>query len=289
MSYKIYTAEFDDVLTSRVLLEEKPELGEAKRREWFVTRATADAVRDEIVVPDVPPTNSVTFLVDMSGSMRGEAAYKVLQAITEAGDALETAGHDFEVFGHTTVSWKGGKVRDKWIEDGRPQQPGRLNALRIISLHEKGQSWAESRDTLIACLQDGMFKENIDGEVLRWAANRRSGRIVMVGDGAPIDDSTLSTNPEDYLRRDLDNTLQAMADAGREVVHVAVSHHQLSEVESQELTQKLAHEIVSSAYDSRSIANALVFAALSDEAPLAVPGRTGVRIVASEPQEGMEP
>ncbi|MEC7702612.1 MAG: cobaltochelatase subunit CobT, partial [Pseudomonadota bacterium] len=114
-----------------------------------------------------------------------------------------------EVLGFTTRAWKGGKARELWMDNGRPEKPGRLNDIRHIIYKEADTPWRRSKNNLGLMLKEGLLKENIDGEALAWAHNRIARRheerkiLLVISDGAPVDDSTLSTNPASLLEQDL--------------------------------------------------------------------------------------
>jgi len=114
-----------------------------------------------------------------------------------------------EILGFTTRAWKGGQARERWLADGKPPNPGRLNDLRHIVYKAADAPWRRARRSLGLMLREGLLKENIDGEALLWAHNRLIGRpeqrqiLMVISDGAPVDDSTLSVNPGNYLERHL--------------------------------------------------------------------------------------
>jgi len=114
-----------------------------------------------------------------------------------------------EILGFTTKAWKGGNSREKWIKNGKPSNPGRLNDLRHIIYKSADSPWRRSKKNLGLLLKEGILKENVDGEALSWAYNRLSLRrekrkiLIVISDGAPVDDSTLSVNPGNYLEKNL--------------------------------------------------------------------------------------
>jgi cobaltochelatase CobT len=122
---------------------------------------------------------------------------------------LERCGVSVEILGFTTRAWKGGQAREKWLKDGKPPNPGRLNDLRHIVYKSADAPWRRARRNLGLMMREGLLKENIDGEALLWAHSRLIGRpeqrkiLMMISDGAPVDDSTLSVNPGNYLERHL--------------------------------------------------------------------------------------
>jgi cobaltochelatase CobT len=151
----------------------------------------------------------VTLLIDNSGSMRGRPISIAAISADILARTLERCGVKVEVLGFTTRAWKGGQSREQWLAAGRPPQPGRLNDLRHIVYKQADEPWRRARKNLGLMMREGLLKENIDGEALMWAharliARSEERRILMViSDGAPVDDSTLSVNSGTYLERHL--------------------------------------------------------------------------------------
>lgn len=151
----------------------------------------------------------VTLLIDNSGSMRGRPITVAATCADILARTLERCGVKVEILGFTTKAWKGGQSREKWLGSGKPQAPGRLNDLRHIIYKSADAPWRRARRNLGLMMREGLLKENIDGEALIWAHNRLLGRpeqrriLMMISDGAPVDDSTLSVNPGNYLERHL--------------------------------------------------------------------------------------
>jgi len=151
----------------------------------------------------------VTLLIDNSGSMRGRPITIAAMTADIMARTLERCGVKVEILGFTTSQWKGGQARKAWAEGGKPANPGRLNDLRHIIYKSADSPWRRARRNLGLMLREGILKENIDGEALAWAHNRliqrhEQRRILMViSDGAPVDDSTLSVNPGNYLEQHL--------------------------------------------------------------------------------------
>ena len=151
----------------------------------------------------------VTLLIDNSGSMRGRPITVAATCADILARTLERCGVKVEILGFTTKAWKGGQSRERWLADGKPATPGRLNDLRHIIYKSADAPWRRSRRNLGLMMREGLLKENIDGEALIWAHNRLLGRpeqrriLMMISDGAPVDDSTLSVNPGNYLERHL--------------------------------------------------------------------------------------
>jgi cobaltochelatase CobT len=151
----------------------------------------------------------VTLLLDNSGSMRGRPITVAATCADILARTLERCGVRVEILGFTTRAWKGGQSREAWLQAGKPGSPGRLNDLRHIVYKSADAPWRRARKNLGLMMREGLLKENIDGEALSWAHQRllarfESRRILMViSDGAPVDDSTLSVNPGNYLERHL--------------------------------------------------------------------------------------
>jgi cobaltochelatase CobT len=136
-----------------------------------------------------------------------------------------------EILGFTTKAWKGGESRDKWLDSGKPQNPGRLNDLRHIVYKGADSPWRRARRNLGLMLKEGLLKENIDGEALLWAHERLLGRtearriLMVISDGAPVDDCTLSANPANYLEQHLRrvvNWIESKSDV--ELVAIGIGH-----------------------------------------------------------------
>ena len=151
----------------------------------------------------------VTLLIDNSGSMRSRPITVAATCADILARTLERCGVGVEILGFTTKAWKGGQAREKWLHAGKPANPGRLNDLRHIIYKSADQPYRRARRNLGLMMREGLLKENIDGEALIWAHNRLLGRpeqrriLMMISDGAPVDDSTLSVNPGNYLERHL--------------------------------------------------------------------------------------
>ncbi|WP_282128737.1 cobaltochelatase subunit CobT [Roseobacter litoralis] len=151
----------------------------------------------------------VTLLLDNSGSMRGRPISIAAICADVLARTLERCNVKVEILGFTTRAWKGGQAREAWLNDGRPQQPGRLNDLRHIIYKSADAPWRRTRPNLGLMMKEGLLKENIDGEALEWAHRRMLMRaearkiLMVISDGAPVDDSTLSVNPANYLEKHL--------------------------------------------------------------------------------------
>src|SRR6187549_3746968 len=151
----------------------------------------------------------VTLLLDNSGSMRGRPITVAATCADILARTLERCGVKVEILGFTTKAWKGGQSRESWLAAGKTANPGRLNDLRHIIYKSADAPWRRARKNLGLMMREGLLKENIDGEALDWAHKRLLGRseqrkiLMMISDGAPVDDSTLSVNPGNYLERHL--------------------------------------------------------------------------------------
>ncbi|XUY28815.1 cobaltochelatase subunit CobT [Agrobacterium sp. rho-8.1] len=151
----------------------------------------------------------VSLVIDNSGSMRGRPITVAATCADILARTLERSGVKVEILGFTTKAWKGGQSREQWLAGGKPPSPGRLNDLRHIVYKSADAPWRRSRRNLGLMMREGLLKENIDGEALMWAHNRLINRpeqrkiMMMISDGAPVDDSTLSVNPGNYLERHL--------------------------------------------------------------------------------------
>ncbi len=169
----------------------------------------------------------VTLLLDNSGSMRGRPISIAAICADVLARTLERCDVKVEILGFTTRAWKGGQAREGWLAAGRPQQPGRLNDLRHIIYKAADAPWRRVRNNLGLMMKEGLLKENIDGEALEWAHRRMLGRpearriLMVISDGAPVDDSTLSVNPANYLEKHLRDVI-AMVEKRRAVELIAI-------------------------------------------------------------------
>ncbi|HEX4179056.1 MAG TPA: cobaltochelatase subunit CobT, partial [Rhizomicrobium sp.] len=156
----------------------------------------------------------VTLLLDNSGSMRGRPIMVAAMCADILGRTLERVGVKTEILGFTTRAWKGGLAREKWLAAGKPPQPGRLNDLRHIVYKAADEPWRRAKRNLGLMMREGLLKENIDGEALTWAHNRLIARheqrkiLMVISDGAPVDDSTLSVNAGNYLEQHLRRVIE---------------------------------------------------------------------------------
>ena len=173
----------------------------------------------------------VTLLLDNSGSMRGRPISIAAICADVLARTLERCDVKVEILGFTTRAWKGGQSRERWLAQGRPQQPGRLNDLRHIIYKGADAPWRRVRSNLGLMMKEGLLKENIDGEALEWAHRRMLARpearriLMVISDGAPVDDSTLSVNPANYLEKHLRDVI-AMVEKRRlvELIAIGIGH-----------------------------------------------------------------
>ena len=169
----------------------------------------------------------VTLLLDNSGSMRGRPISIAAICADVLARTLERCNVKVEILGFTTRAWKGGMAREAWLNEGRPQQPGRLNDLRHIIYKGADVPWRRAHPNLGLMMKEGLLKENIDGEALEWAHRRMVGRpearkiLMVISDGAPVDDSTLSVNPANFLEKHLRDVI-AMVEKKKQVELLAI-------------------------------------------------------------------
>ncbi len=169
----------------------------------------------------------VTLLLDNSGSMRGRPISIAAICADVLARTLERCDVKVEILGFTTRAWKGGQSRERWLAAGRTQSPGRLNDLRHIIYKSADAPWRRARPNLGLMMKEGLLKENIDGEALEWAHRRMLGRpearkiLMVISDGAPVDDSTLSVNPANYLEKHLRDVI-ALVEKRRAVELIAI-------------------------------------------------------------------
>ncbi|WP_128253846.1 cobaltochelatase subunit CobT [Falsirhodobacter deserti] len=173
----------------------------------------------------------VTLLLDNSGSMRGRPISIAAICADVLARTLERCQVKVEILGFTTRAWKGGQSREAWLSEGRKAQPGRLNDLRHIIYKGGDTPWRRARPNLGLMMKEGLLKENIDGEALEWAHRRLTARpearkiLMVISDGAPVDDSTLSVNPANYLEKHLRDVI-AMVERRRacELIAIGIGH-----------------------------------------------------------------
>jgi len=173
----------------------------------------------------------VSLLIDNSGSMRGRPITVAAMSADILARTLERCAVKVEILGFTTKAWKGGQSRERWIAAGKPPNPGRLNDLRHIVYKPADAPWRRARRSLGLMLREGILKENIDGEALAWAHNRLLTRteerkiLMVISDGAPVDDSTLSVNPGNYLEKHLREVIRDIEKTGEvELTAIGIGH-----------------------------------------------------------------
>ncbi len=173
----------------------------------------------------------VSLLIDNSGSMRGRPITVAATCADILARTLERCGVKVEILGFTTRAWKGGQSREAWLQAGKPAQPGRLNDLRHIIYKSADAPWRRARKHLGLMMREGLLKENIDGEALDWAHKRLLARpeqrriLMMISDGAPVDDSTLSVNPGNYLEKHLRHVIETIETRSPvELIAIGIGH-----------------------------------------------------------------
>jgi cobaltochelatase CobT len=173
----------------------------------------------------------VTLLIDNSGSMRGRPITVAAMCGDILARTLERCAVKVEILGFTTRAWKGGQSRERWVAEGKPRNPGRLNDLRHIIYKSADTPWRRARKNLGLMLREGLLKENIDGEALQWAYRRLQSRserrriLMVISDGAPVDDSTLSVNPGNYLERHLREVIREIEGRNQvELIAIGIGH-----------------------------------------------------------------
>jgi cobaltochelatase CobT len=174
---------------------------------------------------------TVTLLIDNSGSMRGRPITVAATCADILARTLERCAVKVEILGFTTRAWKGGQSRESWLQAGKPANPGRLNDLRHLIYKSADAPWRRARKNLGLMMREGLLKENIDGEALDWAHQRLLGRpeqrkiLMMISDGAPVDDSTLSVNPGNYLERHLRHIIEEIETRSPvELIAIGIGH-----------------------------------------------------------------
>ena len=173
----------------------------------------------------------VTILIDNSGSMRGKPISVAAICADILSRTLERCMVKVEILGFTTKHWKGGSSREKWMKNDKPNLPGRLNDLRHIIYKSADNPWRQTKNNMGLMLKEGLLKENIDGEALKWAFNKMNKRkedrkiLMVISDGAPVDDSTLSTNTSDYLESNLMKTVKWIENKSNvELLAIGIGH-----------------------------------------------------------------
>ena len=173
----------------------------------------------------------VTLLIDNSGSMRGRPITIAAICADILSRTLERCSVKVEILGFTTKNWKGGQSREEWNKNGKPKTPGRLNDLRHIIYKSADTHWRQAKNNLGLMLKEGLLKENIDGEAISWAYNRLKKRkeerkiLMVISDGAPVDDSTLSVNSGDFLEKHLKKIVKFIEEKTEtEILAIGIGH-----------------------------------------------------------------
>ena len=217
----------------------------------------------------------VTLVLDNSGSMRGRPITVAASCADILARTLERCGVKVEILGFTTRAWKGGQSREAWLQSGKPINPGRLNDLRHIIYKSADAPWRRARRNLGLMMREGLLKENIDGEALDWAHQRLLGRpeqrriLMMISDGAPVDDSTLSVNPGNYLERHLRRVIEEIETRSPvELIAIGIGH---------DVTRYYRRAVT--IVDAEELGGAMTekLAELFDETPAAAPTRQPTR------------
>ena len=217
----------------------------------------------------------VTLVLDNSGSMRGRPITVAASCADILARTLERCGVKVEILGFTTRAWKGGQSREAWLQSGKPVNPGRLNDLRHIIYKSADAPWRRARRNLGLMMREGLLKENIDGEALDWAHQRLLGRpeqrriLMMISDGAPVDDSTLSVNPGNYLERHLRRVIEEIETRSPvELIAIGIGH---------DVTRYYRRAVT--IVDAEELGGAMTekLAELFDETPAAAPTRQPMR------------
>ncbi len=217
----------------------------------------------------------VTILLDNSGSMRGRPITVAATCADILARTLERCGVKVEILGFTTRAWKGGQSREEWLRAGKPPHPGRLNDLRHIIYKSADAPWRRVRRNLALMMREGLLKENIDGEALDWAHKRLLVRpeqrkiLMVISDGAPVDDATLSVNSGNYLERHLRYMIEEIEQRSPvELIAIGIGH---------DVTRYYARAVT--IVDAEELAGAMMekLAELFDEKPAAAPARGNPR------------
>ena len=234
--YRVYTREFDEHVTASDFLTGEETLHHVK-----TLNVTADTLRRrcraeiERFLPLLAKykglsSASIILLLDNSGSLRGDPILYLSAWTMLLTELFENAGFHTDVTGFTTRAWKGGQSREKWLVDGRPPLPGRLNDIRYINYKAFDESFSTSLQNFSVMLREGLLKENVDGEALLFAkekieAVRTSKRVIVVfSDGAPVDDSTLSVNEPGYLEKHLSHAIGRVMDSNVDLLAIGIDH-----------------------------------------------------------------
>jgi cobaltochelatase CobT len=201
--------------------------------------------------------------------MRGRPIMVAAMCADILARTLERCAVKTEILGFTTRAWKGGQSREKWIADGKPPHPGRLNDLRHIVYKAADEPWRRARKNLGLMMREGLLKENIDGEALMWAHNRIAGRpeqrkiLMVISDGAPVDDSTLSVNAGNYLERHLRHVIDDIENKSDvELTAIGIGHdvtryyrRAVTIVDAEQLGGAMTEQLISLFAEEKAIAS----------------------------------
>jgi cobaltochelatase CobT len=209
----------------------------------------------------------VTLLLDNSGSMRGRPIMVASMCADILARTLERCAVKVEILGFTTRAWKGGQSRERWIAEGKPVHPGRLNDLRHIIYKSADTPWRRTKRNLGLMMREGLLKENIDGEALIWAYQRLIARpeqrriLMVISDGAPVDDSTLSVNAGNYLERHLRQVIgEIETKSPVEIVAIGIGHdvtryykHAVTIVDAEQLGGAMTDQLMTLFADEKAV------------------------------------
>ena len=223
-TYRAFTKKFDEVVDANTLAEEAELIKLHKYLSRFskalarIYGPSLNSLLTRFSPKEQSPSLAITILIDNSGSMRGTKITHVAAWCVLIGAWLERLRIPTEFLGFTTRAWKGGQSREAWLAADRPANPGRLNDLRHLIYKQFSTSMSAAAPTFGVMLREGLLKENIDGEAIEWATERlnqqpaKNKLIYVISDGAPVDDSTLSVNPVNYLERHLREVIDSTPD-----------------------------------------------------------------------------
>lgn len=232
--YSAFTREFDDEIAAEALvngqeLERLQGLLQDHIKEGDAAFAGSSVAGTPIA--QTVSNSQISLLVDNSGSMRGRPILLLAGLLYRLVPMLEATGARVEVLGFSTSSWKGGQSREKWIAEGQLPNPGRLCDLRHIVYRRAEVPWSDSGQFMAVMLKEGILKENVDGDAIVWAYRRLMAQpadrriLVVISDGAPVDDSTLSANSGDYLERHLKHVVRDIERRGKlELRAIGIGH-----------------------------------------------------------------
>lgn len=231
--YPVFTDKYDEIIYAK----EIKKIPETEWKAWFIKNDAYSTVINNLdsiyykKISHTSPELAITLLIDNSGSMRGRPIHVTTRCCLALTQFLDHAGVKCEALGFTTRSWKGGKAREDWVAAGKPANPGRLADLRHIIYKSFDESFSEAEDNFGLMLTDGILKENIDGEALAWAAERirrhpqQKKVLIILSDGVPVDDSTLSVNSGTFLDIHLRQTIARIEGQGDiQLMAIGIGH-----------------------------------------------------------------